>query len=163
MTTIPLLPIEFRKPHACGECSLCCRLMGVKELQKKPITWCPHVTKGCGCGIYATRPETCRSFECVWLSTPSAPDALRPDKIGGVLVATYDNSGSAVLHEDPDYPGLALTALKPLLDAFVQDGAHYYIVISGRERKRTFYSVNPALMSEALALLDAINDEFKEG
>lgn len=64
---------------SCGDCSLCCKLLGIEELSKKPNTWCDHARPGCK--IYATRPHSCQVFECLWLQSPNAPDEHRPDKI----------------------------------------------------------------------------------
>jgi hypothetical protein len=130
-------------------------LLGVKDLGKQPNVWCVHVKPGRGCGIYETRPESCRSFSCLWLSTPSAPEALRPDKIKGVSIVSHDGRQNVILLEAPEYPGLALAAMKPLLDRYISDGQHYYVVVSGHSRKRTYFG-NPALMAEAIAMLDAI-------
>lgn len=85
----------------CGSCSMCCKVMGIRELAKPRNTWCSHVVKGKGCGIYETRPGTCRQFECVWLKTDTMPDNYRPDKLHAVIVAEGDN---IIIHLDPGYP-----------------------------------------------------------
>ncbi|HEY3965042.1 MAG TPA: hypothetical protein VGM05_10870 [Planctomycetaceae bacterium] len=73
----------------CGECAACCTVLAVHELQK-PARWaCDHV--GChGCGVYETRPESCREFNCLWLRGALNPDpALRPDKLGVMFDRFY--------------------------------------------------------------------------
>lgn len=53
----------------CGDCALCCRVMGVPEV-KKDWEWCPHCLpkrKYGACTIYQDRPERCRDFHCQWL------------------------------------------------------------------------------------------------
>jgi Fe-S-cluster containining protein len=56
--------------------------LAIAEL-KKPMRWaCDHVT--CDhCGIYEERPQTCRDFNCAWLSGNIPGDeSLRPDRLG---------------------------------------------------------------------------------
>jgi hypothetical protein len=60
--------------RSCGDCSLCCKLPYVDELNKSIDTWCPHARPGRGgCSIYATRPAACRAFVCGWLEGLSFP------------------------------------------------------------------------------------------
>jgi hypothetical protein len=64
--------------NSCGTCTLCCCLTEVPEL-KKPLTiWCNYCNKEKGCTIYEQRPESCRSFQCVWLKD-KLHASLRPD------------------------------------------------------------------------------------
>jgi hypothetical protein len=57
------------KTRECGSCSLCCKLLYIRELNKPIDTWCQHCKPGKGgCTIYADRPATCRGFVCGWLS-----------------------------------------------------------------------------------------------
>ena len=44
---------------------------------------CQHFNAGCT--IYADRPKSCRSFECVWLMDPQMPHRFRPDQTRVVL------------------------------------------------------------------------------
>jgi hypothetical protein len=61
-------PASIIKGRACGECSLCCKVMRVDEIAKHPGTWCKDCAPGKGgCKIYATRPTACRDFLCSWL------------------------------------------------------------------------------------------------
>jgi len=60
--------------------------MGVPELGKRTYEACGHLCEA-GCGIYADRPRSCRSFECQWLRGMLEVDggvdlALRPDSCG---------------------------------------------------------------------------------
>ena len=69
--------------RACGECNECCTTMGVHEIKKPAGKPCPHLV-GRGCGIYETRPPSCRSYECLWLSGIT-PDSWQPKKYGIVM------------------------------------------------------------------------------
>jgi hypothetical protein len=52
--------------------------MGVGELKKAPHIPCQHICES-GCGIYDTRPTSCREFRCLWLDGNVVDDHLRPD------------------------------------------------------------------------------------
>jgi len=74
--------------RTCGPCSECCYVLGVHELGKRDFAHCTHEKRGCG--IYGTRPESCRSFQCVWLQG-QLDRKDRPDRIG-IVFATADMS-----------------------------------------------------------------------
>lgn len=78
----------------CGDCTFCCHLMGVTELNKPENEWCAFVRrKPSGCSIYDERPQSCRDFKCYWLSTQMSdvpanrmPLEFRPDKSRCIIV-----------------------------------------------------------------------------
>ena len=119
-------------PRTCGPCTLCCKVLAVRELGKPKDTWCPHARKGAGCGIYWMRPEPCRDFRCFWLQG-LLPEPFRPDKVHGVVYSTRDGANVAI-HEDPGYAGQARHALRPFLEPFVADGQHMVVVVCGEHR-----------------------------
>lgn len=125
---IDLKPVE----RTCGPCTLCCKVLRIPELEKPQNAWCRHAKKGRGCGIYEARPESCRSFSCLWLDG-LAPEWARPDLVHGVMTATTDGA-QLVLHEDPGFRGAAREKLKEVIDRFVADGKHYVAVVSGDRR-----------------------------
>jgi hypothetical protein len=65
----------------CGECTACCTVLGVVELNKPAYTTCRH---DCGrCAIYESRPKTCRIWSCGWLlSHIEGDERRRPDRLG---------------------------------------------------------------------------------
>lgn len=73
--------------RACGECSLCCTVLRVDELEKLggvPCRALRAAEAGGGCGIHARRPKICRAYRCLWLQGGlEAGD--RPDRLGAVL------------------------------------------------------------------------------
>jgi len=71
----------------CGECSLCCKLLDIYELEKPRDQWCQHVVKRQGCAIYGTRPPSCQNFRCLWLMDPRLGDLWKPNKCKMVMVA----------------------------------------------------------------------------
>lgn len=87
------LPVVNRH---CGECTACCTLLGVPELEKARYTPCEHDT-GKSCGIYEQRPPSCRAFQCIWLQG-LVPLEERPDKTGIIWSVTVPKPGK------PQYP-----------------------------------------------------------
>lgn len=73
--------------RACGSCNVCCVSLTIEdpELQKVQGYRCPHLKAGVGCGIYESRPKTCRTYYCGWRQLKWVRDSLRPDT-SGVLV-----------------------------------------------------------------------------
>jgi hypothetical protein len=90
-------------PRACGTCTLCCKVMGIHELEKPLGQWCPHCKPGRGCGVYDARPGSCRTFTCGWLADPNMPDEMRPDRCKVVLYFT-PNGERMVAQCDPSQP-----------------------------------------------------------
>lgn len=81
--------------RTCGGCTMCCRTMSVDAIAKPRDKWCPECAIGVGCKIYDTRPELCRTFECVWLQDKGGlfPDRARPDRSYVVVQPTDDGYG----------------------------------------------------------------------
>lgn len=64
--------------------------MEVPELAKGLYEPCEHLCTRGGCGIYAERPASCRTFECQWLRgllevDGSIDPELRPDACGVIF------------------------------------------------------------------------------
>ena len=70
----------------CGTCTLCCKLLPVRELEKPADTKCRHQSSK-GCGIYRRPgfPDSCHLWSCRWLVDDDTADMLRPDRAGYVL------------------------------------------------------------------------------
>lgn len=64
----------------CGECTVCCTLSVVKELNKKVGEAC-NLCISNSCSIYGNHPQVCKDFECAYLQA-GANIELRPDKCG---------------------------------------------------------------------------------
>lgn len=75
---------------ACGECSFCCKVLEITELDKPAGDWCQHCQGQSGCGIYATRPDICRDYICLWKGERGLSARLRPDHVGALLMDDPD-------------------------------------------------------------------------
>lgn len=85
----------------CGTCTLCCKLLGIKEIDKPDWAWCVHCTPGRGCGIYETRPAPCRKFFCGYRQSIDIGEHWFPARSRMVLRA----QGIGILcYVDPGYP-----------------------------------------------------------
>ena len=87
----------------CGTCTLCCKVMGIKDIAKPVGEWCPHCSPGVGCGLYPAHPSSCKHFACLWLESTDLPDSYRPDRTKVVLLNDQE-SGRLIAHCDPNVP-----------------------------------------------------------
>jgi len=127
--------------RSCGTCSLCCKLIAVRELNKEAGLWCIHARPGCKIYGMPERPPSCGVFNCAWLERAphttqdklSLPDSLRPDRCHVVLTGLVGGEGIAA-HVDPAYP-LAWRegAIGRLLEDAVKDGVKVFVVV-GQKR-----------------------------
>lgn len=69
----------------CGDCTLCCKLLPTKEIEKPANERCPHQKVGKGCTIYHRRPFSCRVWNCRWLVGDDTAELSRPDRAHYVI------------------------------------------------------------------------------
>ncbi len=89
---------------SCGDCTLCCKTMGVAEIAKPRDQWCKHILPGHGCSIYETRPNACRGFSCRWLEDPLLGPEWKPNKCKMVL--TQDSKSRMTVQVDSGAAGM---------------------------------------------------------
>jgi Fe-S-cluster containining protein len=79
--------------RTCGSCNVCCIALTIDDpqLQKLQGHRCRNARTDNSCAIYATRPETCRTFYCGWRRLKWIRETLRPDH-SGVLVRLHGES-----------------------------------------------------------------------
>jgi hypothetical protein len=84
----PSQPLTAYPGKTCGGCTACCVTVPVKEIGLAAFTRCPHLRSppelATGCGIYQTRPRSCRQWSCSWLIS-DLPDKYKPSRIGIVI------------------------------------------------------------------------------
>jgi len=86
---------------ACGDCTLCCKVMAIEELAKPVSSWCLHCEPGRGCLIYSSRPAECRTFSCLWLVNDLLDQQWKPSKSKLVLTTSEDG---IEIRCDPGFP-----------------------------------------------------------
>jgi len=87
--------------RACADCSLCCKIMAIEELDKPAHSWCRHCKPKQGCQIHQTRPSECRTFNCLWLADEHLGQHWRPDRSKLVLTTSEDG---IEIRCDPAFP-----------------------------------------------------------
>ena len=95
MTAVPSVK------KACGDCTLCCKVMAIEELARPASSWCPHCEPGRGCLIYAARPTECRTYSCLWLLDDRLDQRWKPSKSRLVLTTSQDG---IEIRCDPGFP-----------------------------------------------------------
>lgn len=75
----------------CGDCTACCTVLPIRatDFTKQPNVTCQHCVSA-GCAIYETRPDACRTYYCVWRTSPRLDDSWRPDRSGVLITDEYD-------------------------------------------------------------------------
>lgn len=87
----------------CGTCTLCCKVLLIRELAKPMGRWCAHCNPGRGCAIHAARPQECRDFFCLWMVDPRLGPEWKPEK--AKFVVTNDRTGiNLMIRCDPGFP-----------------------------------------------------------
>ena len=128
----------------CGSCNLCCKVLGIAEINKPRDTWCPHCDKGKACRIYDTpaKPKECTAYNCLWLATQSLedptlrmPERFRPDRTK-VVVDTFErpNYRGAMFWIDLSYPDAINSEANQTLISRLSD-THVIIEARGDKRK----------------------------
>jgi hypothetical protein len=130
-------------PRACGDCTLCCKVMAIEELEKPAGAWCGHCEPGTGCRIYAQRPAECRTFDCLWLLDPRLGGHWKPSVSRLVLTTSEDG---IEIRCDPDRPDawrrppyrgeierLAMSGEQHDVTVLVISGADMTLITPGRE------------------------------
>ena len=110
----------------CGECTVCCTLSHIKELNKKPWDTCGHCILKKGCGIYKDRPNECKEFECAYYQGGSNIE-LRPDKCGVMFVKRNNRIFAGILV--PDVP--VTDTARGQVEAFKQQGYSVILLKKG--------------------------------
>ena len=95
----------------CGPCSFCCKVLEIDEFAKKAGVLCAHCSASGGCGVYATRPQVCRDYQCQWKEDRGLLATMRPDKVGTLLM---DDPDSDEYHAVCD-PGKPFSWRNPLI------------------------------------------------
>lgn len=137
--------------NLCGNCTLCCKLTAVPELNKPAGSWCKHCKAGKGCTIYDDRPESCKNFRCVWL-TGGLPPELRPDKSrviferlpSGKTFLVLTNSGYTDAWKKKEVKEIIGNFLKANKAIVVGPKPGIYFIPKGRKREEVMEDLRQA-------------------
>src|SRR5687768_10405525 len=79
--------------RSCGDCSMCCKVLHVPELAKPANQWCKHIALGGGCGIYDTRFDICRGYQCLWILNEDLGPEWQPNRSKFIVHRTAGRAG----------------------------------------------------------------------
>lgn len=102
-----------KSTRRCGDCVGCCLAPTLKVEPHKPLGQrCSEVCDGRkkGCGIYESRPEGCKDYECHWLRNNLLENRHRPDRIGIIFDDGETRRSGFKLPSDYSLPLPPLTA-----------------------------------------------------
>lgn len=99
---LPIVLHGGRVQRDCGTCSLCCTVMAIAEIQKPRNQRCPNLSLLGRCKIYATKPDSCTAFSCLW-RIGIIPRELQPERVHAVGDVN-DAGDTIVFHVDPRFP-----------------------------------------------------------
>lgn len=148
----------------CGGCTLCCKLLPVRELHKGAGERCQHQRAGRGCAIYRApnMPLSCALWSCRWLSRDDTGGLSRPDRAHYVLdimpdyiTATDNATGNSQTVEciqiwvDPKYPG---AHRDPALRAYLYEQAAKFgtLALVRYNNKSGFVLIAPPMNSQGV-------------
>lgn len=148
----------------CNECTLCCRLLPVRELKKLANMRCQFQHAGKGCMVYHDGkhfPPSCGLWSCAWLAFPDTTMALaRPDRSHYVIDPAPDfieidpNDGSESyrisalqIWVDPKFPH---AHRDPALRAYLLERAERYqqLALIRYSSSEAFVLVPPSMSGE---------------
>ena len=119
----------------CAGCTLCCTVFAIPEFAKSRWERCPHQLPD-GCDCYATRPERCRIFSCLYQQNLLFFGKL-PPKTAGFLAGYNVSTKSIDIHPDPTCPDKWQKHKKKL----VRLGNQFPVVLVLRDRAEALGTV----------------------
>jgi Fe-S-cluster containining protein len=88
MQTVTFFEPDRGRP--CDGCTKCCTWLRAEAYEYKfgDGVSCGYL-KDTGCGIYETRPDGCRSFQCYWKTNLEIPEWLKPNQVNVIMKHEY--------------------------------------------------------------------------
>jgi hypothetical protein len=154
---LPLVP-----GRECGECGKCCEVLGIDtgQIHKAAGLTCQHYKEGCGCKIYETRPDVCRTFHCGWRMLPQLDDNWRPDR-SNILINFQSEKIPASYTVRPGIEFLLLRPeamdredFAPVVVSIVEAGIPAFLALSGPKGHQPVNVFLNDFLREAIALRD---------
>src|SRR5271157_3638928 len=144
----------------CGECTLCCSLLGVHALEKPPLTDCKYCNIGKGCKIYKTRPNECADFNCLWIIEEKVPDSLKPSISHVVLSDLQEDikqtgleikNKTVIVYVDPLYPNAyKQDEMRDFLNMLLANGIVLIVIENGKKHMLQWGKVEDELAEKAV-------------
>jgi hypothetical protein len=153
MTSLPITTSE----RSCGKCTACCTALQVTEIEKPDYVRCTHLRTGSvtGCGIYPSRPDSCRSWKCLWLRGVGEKQE-RPDKLG--IVLDVEECPALDCFFVKVFPLRKDALADPKVDSLIQRvtmvGPPAVAVVYGPNGSRTLLGGEPEAVKRVLAYLN---------
>lgn len=150
---------EVLADRECGSCNVCCVALTIDdpEMQKVQGYRCRNATLENQCAIYASRPKTCRKFECGWRLLKWVKIGLRPDRSGVLIRFQAGDEGIGMIITLLNNAALKAEGLAETVAAAVSAGLPVYLHVPGPPG----YTSAQARIDGALAMAVATRD--KEG
>lgn len=125
--SLPLLP-----DRECGGCVECCRVipLSLPELSKPTGALCAYCVDGAGCTVHAIRPQTCRTWFCLWRVVELSDD-WRPDRSGIVVRPDGVEEGEITLFVVRRTDFLASEALFAVVAGWIAEGVRVALSVPG--------------------------------
>lgn len=95
--------MALQHSRVCGTCTLCCKVYIIPEIDKKMGSWCKFCAPGKGCGKYDSRPNTCRTFNCLWILTDFLGPEWKPERSKFVM-SINPQTNFLIVQVDPGAP-----------------------------------------------------------
>ena len=139
--------VDLVKGRSCAGCTLCCKVVGISELQKPRDVWCSLCEPTHGCKAYSQRSRERRGFYCGYLTNPSVDENWKPSKCR--MVITYeeleipklsiyvDTSRLNVWRQEPYYSQIKLWAVQAATrqgQVIIWQGRNTIVVLPDREK-----------------------------
>lgn len=140
----------------CGSCNACCISLTIDdpELYKVQGYRCPNLTAQSGCGIYPTRPHTCRTFQCGWRLLKWVKPTLRPDKSGVLIRIKSGADGVGIVLSLLTRTALKAEGLAETVAAAVSAGRPVFLDIPGPPGHTSAVARIDGALADAVAARD---------
>ncbi len=96
-------PAKRARLKECGDCTLCCTVYDIPDLEKKAGHACFNTKGDGGCSVWGLHPQICQDFKCLWLKHDDMSGIWRPDHAGFVL-RLEPNGTTLAVDVDPARP-----------------------------------------------------------
>lgn len=141
----------------CGSCTVCCRDLAIVHdgMNKLPGITCEHCVTGGGCGIYATRPNVCRTYHCAWRSLDHLDESWRPDRSGILInLEVREDGADANMIVVGDVAVLQNDRFAGMAAGFVASGTAAYLVLPSGVGFMSYHVLLNELLAPAIARRD---------